>query len=51
VGRAEVIPALKIEMFTKTLGMRYPNTYLWSLCPSPKASAFVKEITESVPIA
>jgi len=46
-----VIPALKIEMFAKTLGMGYPNTYLWRLCPTPKTSAFVKHITESVPIA
>jgi len=33
-----VIPALKIEMFAKTLGMGYPNAYLGRLCPSPKAS-------------
>ena len=46
-----MIPALKIEMFAKTLGMGYPNTYLWRVCPNPKASAFVKQITESVPIA
>ena len=46
-----MIPALKIEMFTKTLCMEYPNTYQWRVCPNPKASAFVKQITESVPIA
>jgi hypothetical protein len=46
-----MIPALKTEMFAKTLGMGYPNAYLWRLCPNPKASAFVKQITESAPIA
>lgn len=48
-----MIPALKIGMFTKTLGldMGYPNAYLWRVCPKPKASAFVKQITESVPVA
>ena len=51
MGRTAVIPALKIEMFAKTLGMGFPNAYLGRLCPNPNASALLKQITESAPIA